>query len=397
MEGVGEDALELAMALCDGPFSVDEALTWGFVTPSALWRILRGAVDSGTIAEGPAEGQFTWRDEERRSATVLAASHEEWQAVLVHPPLVGRACDQARAALQQRRSDLAEALYRAVVVQARPEDCPPESGGWVRMVVGSIRLFRNVEWRTQEVLDRAIEMAVARGDLRSQATLLATRGWEAQRRGEAAAAADLENAREAAAAVGDPHLIREVHVLTAISLVYAGKPLEAIAVFERYLGDVPKEETATPDLETLDEPAPVAEALFGPVAIAYAVAGQSPRAIDIAYRILERGFSRGRPPLVHLAEVTLAHVHLTLRHLEAVRSQAERALAYWQTEGTQPLYVWLAAVALAWVRMCDNKPQEAVAMLGVAQRARTAAGTRVYWGSALFEVLLWLEQRGLAP
>lgn len=223
MEAVAENTLELAMALCDGPFSVEEALAWGFVRSSALWRILHTAVDGGTIVEAPEEGRFTWRDEERRSAIVLAATHDQWQAVLAHPPLVKRVCDQARAAVHKRRSDLAEALYRAVVLHARPEDCPSEGGGWVRMVVGSIRLFRNVEWRPRDVLDRAIDLAVARGDLRSQAALLATRGWEAQRGGEAAAAADFENARDAASAVGDPHLIREVHVLTAISLGVRGE------------------------------------------------------------------------------------------------------------------------------------------------------------------------------
>jgi transcriptional regulator with GAF, ATPase, and Fis domain len=265
------------------------------------------------------------------------------------------------------------------------------------MVVGSIRLFRDVKWRTRELLGRAIDMAVAGGDLKSQATLLATRAWEAQRCGEAAPADDFDNAREAAAAVGDPHLIREVNVLAAISLAYAGKPLQAIAVFEQYLGDVPREVTAAPTDGTMEDPPLVAEALFGPIAIAYAVAGQAPRAIDIAYRILDRGRARNRPALVHLAEVTLAHVHLTLRHLDAVRSQAENAYAYWKAEGTQPMYVWLSAVALAWVRMCENRPQEAVTLLDVALQARSAAGTKVYWDSALFEVLLWLEQQGLAP
>jgi formate hydrogenlyase transcriptional activator len=397
MEVAADNALELAMALCEGPFSVEEALAWGFVRPSALWRIMHAAADGGAIVEGPEEGHFTWRDEERRSAIVLAATHDQWQAVLAHPRLVKRACDQARAAVHERRSDLAEALYRAVVLDARPEDCPLEGGGWVRMVVGSIRLWRNVEWRPRDVLDRAIDLAVARGDLRSQATLLATRGWEAQRGGEAPATADFESAREAALAVGDLHLIREVHVLTAASLVYAGRPLEAIAVFEQYLGDVPQEVTAPATGEADDEPPPVAEALLDPIAIAYAIVGQAPRAINIAYRILERGETSQRPSLVHLAEVTLAHVHLTLRHLDGVRSQARSAYDHWKVEGTQPLYVWLSAVALAWVCMCENKPQEAAAMLGVADPARTAAGTKAYWGSALFEVLFWLEQRDMAP
>ena len=398
METVADKALELAMALGEGSFSVDEALGWGFVRPSALWRTLRAAVDAGDIAEGPEEGQFTWRDEERRSAVLRAATPDEWHTVLVHPPLAKRACEQARAAARQRRFALSEAVYRAVILTPRgPEQCPSEDDGWVQMVVESIRLFRNVEWRSREVLDRALDESVARGDLRSQATLLATRAWEAQRCGQVAAIADFENAREAAAAVGDPDLIREVHVLTAITLVYAGRPLHAIAVFEQYLGDVPREVTAATEDEAVDERTPVAEALFGPIAIAYAVAGQAPRALDIGHRILELGLARERPMLVHLAEVTLAHVHLTLRQLDAVRSQAERAYAYWKTEGTQPLYLWLSAVALAWVRMCENKPEEAVAMLGVARGARTAAGTKVYWGSALFEVLLWLEQRGVVP
>ena len=85
-----------------------------------------------------------------------------------------------RAAVQRRRFNVAEAVYRAVILAARPDDCPGDSS-WVQMVVESIRLFRNVDWRTREVLDRAIEMSVARGDLRSQATLFATRAWEAQR------------------------------------------------------------------------------------------------------------------------------------------------------------------------------------------------------------------------
>jgi transcriptional regulator with GAF, ATPase, and Fis domain len=396
VEVVDERALELAMALSDDSFSVDEALQWGFVRPSALWRILHAAVDSGVIAEGADEGQFAWRDQERRCAIILAAPLDQWRAVLAHPTLATRTCDQALAAVHRRRSDLAEALYRAIVLAARPEDCPAGGGGWVRMVVGSIRLFRDVKWRTREVLDRAIDTAVAGGDLRSQATLLATRAWEAERCGEAAAAEDFDHAREAAAAIGDPHLTREVNVLAAISLVYAGKPLQAIAVFEEYLGDVPDDTAAVPTEGTI-EPPPVAEALFGPIAMAYAVAGQAPRAIDIAYRMLDRGVTHHRPPLVHLAEVTLAHVYLTLRHLDGVREQAANAYAYWTTEGTQPVYVWLSAVALAWVRMCENQPQEAIALLDAAHVARSAAGTRVYWGSALFEVLLWLEQKGLAP
>ena len=110
MATVSDSSLELAMALTDGSFSVDEALAWGFVRPSALWRTLRAAAEAGTIAEGPEEGQFTWRDEERRSAVMLGAAGEAWQAVLANPLLVKRACDQARAAARQRRFPLAEAL-----------------------------------------------------------------------------------------------------------------------------------------------------------------------------------------------------------------------------------------------------------------------------------------------
>ena len=390
MEAVSASPIDLAMALCRDAFSVDELLSWGLARPSVLWGVLRDGVAADLLSEGPGEGQFAWRSDARRRDLIVQATPAEWRAVLAAPAMVAHVVERAPRAAADGAFDVAEALYRAAILGVHPDACPGGAAAWLRLVTESIRLFRVVEWRSPEILDRAIDAAVAHGDIRAQAVLLATRAYEVLRGGrEADSASDFEQAREAAAAVGDAALSREVHLLAAIGLVYQGKFAEAIGVFERYLGDVP------PDSAADTGRGPVAESLFGPVAIAYAITGQTPRALDIAHRILERGLADRQPPLVHLAETTLAHVHLVLRDAEGTREAAEPAYAYWNTQSAQPLYAWLSAVALAWVRMGEGKPDAAADLLRGAHRARVAAGSPAYWGSALFEVLLWLEQRGI--
>jgi transcriptional regulator with GAF, ATPase, and Fis domain len=389
VEAVTPAPIDLAMALCREAFSIDEVLSWGLARPSALWGALRQAIADGLLTEGAADGQFTWASSERRRHVILSASAEAWRAVLGSRAMTAHVVDRARAAAAQSAFDVAEALYRAAILNIPPDACPGGAAAWVALVIDSIRLFRNVEWRTPEVLDRAIDAAIAHGDLRAQALLLATRAYEVLRDGrDADSAADVEHARDAAAAVGDAALSREVHLLAAIGFVYQGKFLEAISLFERYLGDVPDDEGDA-------APEPIAESLFGPVAIAYAVTGQTPRALDIAHRILDRGVALQQPALIHLADVTLAHVHLLLRDPEGVRPAAERAYAFWETQPAQPLYLWLSCIALAWVRMVEHRPTDAAALLCTGHRARIAAGSMTYWGSALFEVLLWLEGHGI--
>ena len=391
MEPVSASPLELAMALCRDAFSIDEVLSWGLARPSVLWGALRDALAADLIAEAPGAGQFIWRSEERRRRLIIQAPFDAWRAVLAAPAMAAHVVDRAPRAAAEDAFDVAEALYRAAIIGVHPDACPGGAVAWLRLVTESIRLFRNVEWRPREILDRAIDAAVAHGDIGAQAVLLATRGYEVLRGGsEADSASDFEHAREAAAAVGDVALEREVHLLAAIGFVYRGKFADAIAVFERYLGDVPQDEA-----QRAGEPQPIAESLFGPVAIAYAVTGQTPRALDIAHRILDRGLADRYPPLIHLAETTLAHVHLVMRDAEAVRDAAEPAYAYWETQSAQPLYLWLSAVALAWARMMEGNAAAAADLLRTAHRARVAAGSLAYWGSALFEVLLWLEQRGI--
>ncbi|HET8542694.1 MAG TPA: sigma-54 dependent transcriptional regulator [Anaeromyxobacter sp.] len=394
----GMRALELVLATT-APASIDQLVAWDVVRPSELWRFLESASGQGWIARDDAAGpgRFAFRDEARRNQALAAAAPEDWRALFRLDALAAAALEAARAAIRARRLDTASQLYSALVRLAPRDALPGGARGWLDLVGECARVFRIVEWLEPDLLDEALELAVREGDLRLQAVLSGARGFAASRHLQMEEAnAWFERALEAAAAVGDPAIVYEVHVQVAFGHVLQGRPRAAIATFERLVGDVPGEyvplppEMAHPMNAVPESPLAVLAAMFGQT-------GQYGRAFEMLHRMRAAGERLGRPDLVATADTFIAGLHAGRRDLDETRAAAEAAFAHWSAGGGEPYYLWHSSASLAWVRASEGRLDEAREILEVGQRARRASGLMYFAGSHLFEALERLEAEGAAP
>ncbi len=395
----GVRTIEFALAVAD-PLSLDELVGWQLARPTDLWHWLDEAGRNGWIAEDTAAGSgwFAFRDEVRRCRILAGASEEDWRQLYSLParsPLIASVLANARRAARARRLDTGGCFYRALVLFADRDAFPGGIRGWLEVVVEAIRTFRSVEWLSAGTLDEALAVALMEGDVRFQAVLAAARGFEAGRTGEAEdARAYLERAVDAARAAGDRAIEFEVYIRLAYVEAIHGRPQAALAAFERFLGDLPEELIPLPpELAVSADPLP--ETPLAILACIYGQLGQYGRAFDILDRLLKAGTRDGRPDLVALAQANLAVTYSGRRELEPTRVHAEPAWEYFLAAKSEPVFVWRAAVALAWARMAEGRLQEARAVLEEGNRARMSSGLAYFAGSALFEVLDRLDLEGM--
>ncbi len=394
----GSRAVELVLA-ATAPLSIDQLVAWNVARPSDLWRLLESAAARGWVERDDAAGAgvFAFRDQAKRNEVIASAGPEEWGWLFGHEALAASTLEAARHAARARQFDTSSALYAALVRFPSRDALPGGTRGWLEVVGEAARLFRIVEWMEPALLDEALGMAVARGDLRLQAVLSGARGFAASRLLRMDEAhAYFERALEAVGALRDRAIGLEVHVQVAFGQILQGRPRDAIATFERFLGDVPEEfvplpaEMAHPMNAVPESPLAVLGALYGQV-------GEYGRAFDMLHRLRSAGERLARPDLTATAHTFIAGVQAGRRDVDAARASAEAALAHWRATGGEPFNVWHASIALAWVRTAEGRLDEAREILEAGQRARVASGLMYFAGSHLFEALERLEAENAPP
>ncbi len=400
----------LALSLSPGAVSVDSMVQWNVVRPAELWAWLDLALDEKWIVEDTSAGQgcFRWQDAARKAALLEECTLEDWRATACCPELIAAAALVVRDAARARRMPLVERVCRALV-QAPRDRFPDGPGGWVRVVVGCIRIFRNADWLGAPLVAEALAAAVACGDLRSQVTLRCAEGWFGIWAGDhAGSQAAFEAARDAAQALDDPDAEGEFRVYLALVQLAAGRMRDCVRQFEANQRDLPYELFAAPwkQVEETDAQgrwncpfgvfdSPVPESPLCALAWAHFHTGGYPQAIDIVHRLLAQGEREGRPALVGLARAFLAGLYVEGHDADSARAPAEQAHAFWQAAGFEPQFRFMAAVFRAWSLWRDGRTGEVHAALEAAHRARmTPPAFAHYAGTALLELLEWIEVEG---
>ncbi|HOC18642.1 MAG TPA: sigma-54 dependent transcriptional regulator [Vicinamibacterales bacterium] len=395
----GTRAAEFVLAAA-GPVSLDALVSWDIVRPTELWGWLHGGRDQGWIGEDAAAGpgHFVLLDVERQARVLDAAGPGDWAWLFGLADLIPTVLANGRRAADQRRQDVASALFHHMVLAASPESFPGGSHAWAGIVVECVRRFRFGSRLTPEILDRAIDASVACGNLEWQAILCGARGFESVRtaRDMNRGGEYLERALEAARALDSRAVSFEVHLQVAFGQILVGQALAAVATFERLLGDLPQEILPLPpELQPLLDPVP--ETGLAILASTYGQVGQYGRALDLLHRLRSAGERVGRPHLVGLADCFLSGLHAGRREFEPARLYAESAVRYWTGDPTGPYFLWHASISLAWVRMIEGQLAAAADVLETGQRARVASGLMFFGGSALFEVLDRMDVEGVKP
>ena len=394
----GTRAADFVLAAA-GPVSLDRLVGWEIVRPTDLWLWLNHSRAQGRVAEDllAGAGFFSFADPAGQAEVVAAAAPADWKWLFAQDDLTVSVLANARRASQEHRLDLAAGLFAGIVLHSQPETLPGGLEGWSELVVECVRRHRFARWLQDDVLERAISIAVGCGNLASQAILWGARGFCAMRGHRAAEGRDcLERALDTAHAVNNRGVSFEVHLQVAYAQVLEGLALEAVATFERFLGDVPEEilplpPELTPPLDPFPE---TALAILGTT---YGQVGQYGRGLDLLHRLRTAGTRTARPELVGLADAFLSGLHTGRREAELAREYAEPAVRFWSANAGGAYFLWHASISLAWARMTEGRLLDARDVLVVGQQARVASGLMYFAGSALFEVLERFHLEGIEP
>jgi transcriptional regulator with GAF, ATPase, and Fis domain len=396
---MGISAIELALAVSAKPLSVDTLVEWGMARPSELIAWLDAARARKIVSDDPSSGPGHFRlNDEARARALASATFEDFRVLVRQPALVAELLGTARREATHRGARMAAELYRAVFESVLPEVFPGGPAGYVAALVESVRLYRGMYLTLGDALDRAIALATERGDLASQARLLAARALGAvqdQQPGESQAL--LARALEAGEAVGGAVRV-DVLIYTAISLVFAGRLREGIAAFETLLGDVPEDLLSSESRPLIDsEPdssTPGAAQII--LAVAYSEAGQHPRALELLHQLLALGERLGKPRMVEEAKLFLGLLHALRGEYEAAQEYVETAYAHFSSGDDEPGYGWFACVALSLVRATQGRFAEARAAIDTGAAAWKRVGSPPL-DSGSYAIFERLEAAGEAP
>jgi transcriptional regulator with GAF, ATPase, and Fis domain len=378
---------ELALAAAPAPLSIDTLVGWNLARPAELWAFLAAAQADGRIAQaGP--GQFAFADAARRDEALARATPAEWSAFLVTPERIAWAVDAGRAAAAARRFAAAGEILRALVAVRARDLFPGGEGGWLSIVLETLRLFRAMEGIATEDLLAAIEVAASRGDVGAQGVLHGAVAAASLRDGLVEEARrHLAFARDAAGAC-EGRVRAEIQMYLSVGLIFQGRLKAGVESFEELLGDVPA------DIAMFVEPtSPTPARSLLVLAGAYCGIGQVPRALDLLHRLRAYGREHGVAMLEHEADLFACLSHLSRGDHEAARPFAERAYAFYSGTSTDPIHLWFASTSLASILAADGRYGEVPAVLARGIEARR--GSR--WpGFANMTVPALLEQLDVA-
>ncbi|MFL5272755.1 MAG: sigma 54-interacting transcriptional regulator [Anaeromyxobacteraceae bacterium] len=381
--------LELVLASAPAPLSVDTLVSWNLARPAELFAFLTRSEAAGAMAQ-PKPGHFAFKDPTLGQAALARATPADWGAFLSTPERISWAIEAGRAAAGGQRFAVAGEVFRALIA-SRPREAFPGGGrAWLQVVLQGLRLFRTMTGISDADLEEAMALAIALGDIGAQGVLHGALAAAALRDGKHEdARRHLTHARDAARACSGP-LRAEIHMYLAIGLILQGLPREGVDTFEELLGDVPEE------IESLIEPSSSAPAtgLFV-ISLAYARAGQAPRALDLIHRIRSFGAERGLPALEREADLFASLAHAELHDFAAAREHAERAFAFYRDGGHDLVHVWFASQSLACVRGWEGRHAEVPAILAPGLEARYASRWPWIATTCVFDLLEELEVEGI--
>ncbi|HET7824676.1 MAG TPA: sigma-54 dependent transcriptional regulator, partial [Anaeromyxobacter sp.] len=381
--------LEVVLATAPAPLSMDTLVSWNLARPAELFAFLTTSELAGAVSQ-PAPGHFALQDPARRHAALARATPADWSAFLSAPDRLAWAIEAGRAAAATQRPEVAGPVFRALIASKPRDAFPGGERAWLQIVLQGLRLFRTMTGIADADLEDAVSLAVSLGDIAAQGVLHGALAAAALRDGKTDdARRHLALAREAGRASSGP-LRAEIHMYLAIGLVLQGRPRDGVDAFEELLGDVPE------DIESLIEPSSSAPAtgLFV-IALAYARAGQVPRALDLVHRIRSFGRERGLAAVEREADAFAAIVHLEIHDFAAAREHAERAYAFYVETRRDLVHVWYAAQALACVRAWEGRHAEVPAILAAGLEARFASRWPWIASSCVFGLLEELEVEGI--
>ncbi|MBI5491271.1 MAG: sigma-54-dependent Fis family transcriptional regulator [Deltaproteobacteria bacterium] len=405
--------LGLALALAPGAVSVDTLVQWNLARPVELWSWLDVAQEEQWIVEDVSAGQgcFRWQDAVRKAALLDESTLEDWRLVACCPELINGAALAVHDAGRERNMPLVERIGRALV-QTSHERFPDGERGWVRVVVGCIRIFRSADWLGPTVVNEALAAAVACGDLRSQVTLQCARAFLGAGHGDRDEPRQaFAAAQEAALAIDDPNAEGEFRVYQALTQFMEGRLKDCIRQFEATQRDLPYE-VFTASWKKAEEAgaqgpwecpfgvlqSPVPESPLCALAWVHALTGGYPQALDIVHRLDAMGEQQGRRPLVLLARAFLAGLLVEGGDPARARVPAKEAFEFWRSAGYEPQFRYLASVFHAWSLWRDGRLDEAQAMMEEVRQARIAPGALPHYpGSALLDLLEWIDVESRPP
>jgi transcriptional regulator with GAF, ATPase, and Fis domain/tetratricopeptide (TPR) repeat protein len=386
---------ELALAVSATSVSVDAIMEWGLGRPSEVFAWLDEARARKVVAEDPGAGKGHFRlSHEARSRALGQATADDFRLLARSPSLVTGLLATARGAAAARGVRMAAEIYRAVFETAPAETFPGGAEAFIGAVVESVRVYRGLYGVLGETLDRAIALATDRGDLASQAVLLAARGVAALRGlvpGDGRAL--LAQAREAGDAVGGA-IRAEVLAYIAVSFTLTGFIREGIAAFEALLGDVPDDLVAGGAVPLIDPNSATPGAALCVLACAYSIAGQHPRALELLHRELSIGEELGNQAIIAEARVFLGILHADHGELEGAERYAEASFAHYGSAEGEPLYGWFAGVVLAWTRASRGRFAEARTALTAGIVAWQKAGRPPVSGRTVYDLFAKFEAAG---
>jgi len=391
--------LEIVLAASARPLSLDQLVQWSLARPVEIWRWLGEARQRGIVVEegGSGSGLFAWRDQARRSEVLASVRSQDLLSLLGASEVVSLLADRAQSAAAAGRVNEAVEVLMALVTVS-PGACPGGERAWLKTVVALVRLRRRLYGLDPSLLERALHVAEALGDLRAQAILLGAMGMLAATRpgSEEEVRERFRRSCEAADALADLGVRVEAHTYMAVGLIRNGRFREGIAAFEALLREAPGDLLENPAVFDLMSTTPGSH--FAVVALAYASAGQASRAEDLLDRLAAAGRRHGSAALEAVSQVFAAMNRVAGGEVEAARACAEVAHRYWAAAAAvEPLLAWYAASTLAVVRAHEDRLVEARDLLARGFLARGRGGPPTAGAAVVLDLLERLEAAGLAP
>ncbi|HOX47377.1 MAG TPA: sigma-54 dependent transcriptional regulator [Myxococcota bacterium] len=376
---------------------MDTLVEWGLARPSELLAWLDEARARKVVLEDASSGPGHFRlYDEARARALASATADDFRVLVRQPALVPELLDAARREASHHGTRMAAELYRAVFEAVPPEAFPGGPGGYVAALVEGLRLYRSLYVVLGDALERAIGLATERGDLASQARLLAARALGVVHGvfpGDAQAL--LARAREAGEAVGGA-VRADVLGYTAVSLVFSGRLREGIAAFETLLGDVPEDSLSSEGSPLIDLDTATPGAGLVILAVAYSQVGQHPRALELLHRLLALGERLANPALVGEAKLFVGLLHAMRGEHEAALGFVEAAYSQFSSGHDNPGYGYFAGLALALVRASQGRLAEARAAFDDAALEWRRAGCPPV-GMEMYGIFERLEAEGGPP